>query len=112
MALTSDEVSQDNHGNVEVTTPRLSQDGYARTKFPAISEEDRTSDSEDSDAMRMSVNRASKEPGWALREHLPRDGSGDTGERSLYAIISTGLSSYSPCWLQSYNSMRSTAIFP
>lgn len=91
MALTSDEVSQDNHGNVEVTTPRLSQDGYARTKFPAICEEDRTSDSENSDSMGMSHDRASKESGWPLRDHSPRDGSGDSGERSVYATISTGL---------------------
>lgn len=88
MALTSDEISQDNHGNVEVTTPNFSQDGYARTRFSAISEEDRISESGNSDLMATNGSRLLKDSQWPERGQLFRDESGDTGKRfPLSALI-------------------------
>ncbi|GHJ84187.1 hypothetical protein NliqN6_0589 [Naganishia liquefaciens] len=77
MALTSDEVSQENHGEVEVATPRFSEDCYAKTKFPAISEEDCTSDSESVDSMERNDDGMQKNSERRTREHLRREESED-----------------------------------
>jgi hypothetical protein len=82
MALTSDEHSQDNHGQVEVTTPSLSQDSYGRTRFSAISEEDRNSESGNSDLLDLDDSRVTKGSEWQQRGNLSRDASGDTGKRT------------------------------
>ncbi|KAI5454065.1 hypothetical protein NCC49_005056 [Naganishia albida] len=55
MVLTSDDASQDAQ-NLELATPNLSQNGHNKSRFPAISEEDRFSD----------------------KGHLPRDASNNT----------------------------------
>lgn len=80
MALTSDDYSQDNHGQVEVTTPNLSQDGYGRTRFSAISEEGRTSESGNTDL--LDLDDSAKGGEWPQRGNLSRDASGDTGKRT------------------------------
>ena len=87
MALTSDEVSQENHGEVEVATPRFSEDCYAKTKFPAISEEDCTSDSESVDSMERNDDGMQKKSERRTREHLRREESEDIGKKLLQVTI-------------------------
>ncbi|KAJ9120828.1 hypothetical protein QFC22_002762 [Naganishia vaughanmartiniae] len=78
---TSDESSHDAHGNVEVATPNFSQNEghHEKTRFPAISEEDR-SDVSDSDdrLLRGDETQTFHDHRWMKKGFLPRDASSNT----------------------------------
>lgn len=81
LALTSDNASQDAHGNVEIATPNLSQNGHDKARFPAISEEDRASEVSECDLIHVDEHRFDDHR-WMQKGYLPRDASSNTSKES------------------------------
>lgn len=80
MVLTSDDASQDAQ-NLELATPNLSQNGHDKSRFPAISEEDRFSDVSESEVTQADELRFDDHR-WMQKGHLPRDASNNTSKPS------------------------------
>ncbi|KAJ9095761.1 hypothetical protein QFC19_007474 [Naganishia cerealis] len=91
---TSDESSRDVHGHVEIATPNFSQNGgggggggganhHDRSRFPAISEEERPNSTSSDRIIRINGNEDDNETTfhdhrWMQKGFLPRDASSNT----------------------------------